>query len=191
MGAKGSIALSKEDIENLQQETGFTHNQILRLYSRFVNLDKSGSGTLTREDFLHIPELAINPLGDRIVHAFFYDGDADGVKFNHFLKTLARFRAIDKKKDSEAAVNSRIEKLKFAFRMYDIDGDDKISREELLEVLHMMVGVNISDEQLGSIADRTIVEADKDSDGMISFDEFCKVMEKVDVELKMSIRFLN
>ncbi len=38
--------------------------------------------------------------------------------------------------------------LAVAFRMYDIDGDDKISREELLEVLHMMVGVNISDEQV-------------------------------------------
>jgi len=191
MGTKASIALSKEDIESLQQTTGFSHNQILRLYSRFVNLDKTGSGTLTREDFLRIPELAINPLGDRIVHAFFVDGDADGVRFHHFLKTLARFRAIDKKKDGEVAINGRQEKLKFAFRMYDIDGDDKISREELLEVLHMMVGVNISDEQLGSIADRTITEADKDSDGMISFDEFCKVMEKVDVELKMSIRFLN
>ena len=27
-----------------------------------------------REDFLRIPELAINPLGDRIVHAFFTEG---------------------------------------------------------------------------------------------------------------------
>lgn len=28
---------------------------------------------MTREDFLRIPELAINPLGDRIVHAFFHE----------------------------------------------------------------------------------------------------------------------
>lgn len=32
--------------------------------------------------------------------------------------------------------------------MYDLDGDDKISRDELLAVLHMMVGDNISDEQV-------------------------------------------
>ena len=38
--------------------------------------------------------------------------DADGVRFNHFLRTLARFRAIDKKKDGDAAINSRSEKLK-------------------------------------------------------------------------------
>ncbi|VTJ55687.1 Hypothetical predicted protein, partial [Marmota monax] len=78
-----------------------------------------------------------------------------------------------------------------AFRLYDLDKDDKISRDELLQVLRMMVGVNISDEQLGSIADRTIQEADQDGDSAISFTEFVKVLEKVDVEQKMSIRFLH
>lgn len=39
----------------------------------------------------------------------------------------------------------------------------------------MMVGVNISDEQLGSIADRTIQEADQNGDNSISFNEFIKV----------------
>ena len=29
--------------------------------------------------------------------------------------------------------------------MYDLDGDDKIARDELLAVLHMMVGDNISE----------------------------------------------
>lgn len=45
----------------------------------------------------------------------------------------------------------------------------------VLQVLRMMVGVNISDEQLGSIADRTIQEADQDGDSAISFTEFVKV----------------
>lgn len=38
----------------------------------------------------------------------------------------------------------------------------------------MMVGVNISDDQLGSIADRTIQEADTNGDNSISFSEFIK-----------------
>ena len=75
--------------------------------------------------------------------------------------------------------------------MYDLDGDEKISKEELLAVLTMMVGANISEEQLMSIADRTIHEADEDKDDRISFDEFCKVLERTDVEQKMSIRFLS
>ena len=32
--------------------------------------------------------------------------------------------------------------------MYDLDGNNFISRDELLAVLHMMVGANISEEQV-------------------------------------------
>ncbi len=58
-------------------------------------------------------------------------------------------------------------------------------------MLTMMVGANISPEQLLSIAGRTILEADEDKDDLISFEEFAKVLERTDVEQKMSIRFLN
>lgn len=81
--------------------------------------------------------------------------------------------------------------LLVAFKMYDLDNDDMISRDELLAILHMMVGANISEEQLSSIAERTILEADQNGDQMISFDDFCKALERTDVEQKMSIRFLN
>ena len=64
-------------------------------------------------------------------------------------------------------------------------------QEELLAVLTMMVGANISPEQLLSIAERTILEADQDNDDLISFEEFANVLERTDVEQKMSIRFLN
>jgi len=188
MGSKASILLQEQEINEIQKETGFTHNQIVRLYSRFTSLDKSNNGYLSREDFLRIPELAINPLGDRIVHAFFMDGSNDGVNFRQFLRTLARFRPV---KDKFSKINSREEKLRFAFRMYDLDDNNYISREELLAVLHMMVGANISEDQLGSIADRTIAEVDASGDDVLSFEEFLKVMQKVDVEQKMSIRFLN
>ena len=132
--------------------------------SRFSSLDKQDKGFLSREDFLRIPELAINPLGDRIVHAFFFEsrnGDEDKVDFKDFARVLAHFRPI-KKSAEKNKLNTRMEKLHFAFRMYDLDGDDKISKEELLAVLTMMVGNNISTEQLISIAERTIMEADLD-----------------------------
>ncbi|KAG8560461.1 hypothetical protein GDO81_014991 [Engystomops pustulosus] len=193
MGSRASTLLRDEEIEEIKKETGFSHSQITRLYSRFTSLDKGENGTLSREDFQRIPELAINPLGDRIINAFFNEGE-DQVNFRGFMRTLAHFRPIEdneKSKDAMEPLNSRSNKLLFAFRLYDLDKDDKISRDELLQVLRMMVGVNISDEQLGSIADRTIQEADQNGDCAISFSEFVKVLEKVDVEQKMSIRFLH
>lgn len=189
MGNHSSLMLQDAEIAEIQEETGFTCSQIERLYSRFTSLDKSDSGSLSREDFLRIPELAINPLGDRIVHAFFMDDSEDQVNFRQFMRILACFRPIKKHKNN--LLNTRIHKLRFAFKMYDLDGDDLISRGELLSVLHMMVGVNISDDQLNSIAERTIMEADKNGDRMISFDEFCEALQRTEVEEKMSIRFLN
>lgn len=194
MGSKCStIQLEDADIHDISKESGFSARQIKRLYSRFSNLDRGNLGKLRREDFLRIPELAINPLGERIVQAFFAFKDEEkseneGVNFKEFVRTLACFRPIKKKEENP--LNDRQHKLEFAFKIYDIDSDGYISRQELLDLLRMMVGANISDEQLGSIADRTLSEADDDQDGYISFDEFSKMMEKTDFKSKMSIRFL-
>ncbi|CAL4228085.1 unnamed protein product, partial [Meganyctiphanes norvegica] len=85
-------------------------SQIERLYSRFTSLDKGDNGSLAREDFLRIPELAINPLGDRIVHAFFKESQDDRVNFRQFVRILAHFRPM--KRTQENKLNSREEKLR-------------------------------------------------------------------------------
>nr|CAH7732605.1 unnamed protein product [Callosobruchus chinensis] len=111
MGNRSSLLLREEEIAQIQQETGFTPNQIERLYSRFTSLDRGDCGTLSRDDFLRIPELAINPLGERIVNSFFQgDEFADRVNFRQFMHVLAHFRPI--KRNKENKLNSREEKLK-------------------------------------------------------------------------------
>ena len=42
-----------------------------------------------------------------------------------------------------------------------------------------------------SIAERMVREADTDGDDLISFEEFCNVLQRIDVEKKMSIRILS
>jgi hypothetical protein len=54
-----------------------------------------------------------------------------------------------------------------------------------------MVGEEISEDQLASIAIRMVKEADSNDDHSISFEEFCKVIHEIDIEKKMSIRFLD
>ena len=50
-----------------------------------------------------------------------------------------------------------------------MDRDGFISNTELFQVLKMMVGNNLKDTQLQQIVDKTIIYADKDNDGKISF----------------------
>lgn len=56
-----------------------------------------------------------------------------------------------------------------------MDKDGYISNGELFQVLKMMVGNNLKDTQLQQIVDKTIIHADTDGDGKISFEEFCSV----------------
>ena len=45
----------------------------------------------------------------------------------------------------------------------------------------MMVGGNLKDTELQQLVDRTIIQADKDYDGMISFKEFCEAIKNVNI----------
>ena len=51
----------------------------------------------------------------------------------------------------------------------------------------MMVGSNLKDQQLQQIVDKTIMEADLDKDGKISFEEFKKMVENTDVSMSMTL----
>ncbi|CAH8590518.1 unnamed protein product [Dicrocoelium dendriticum] len=188
MGSSSSKTLDEVEVDEIAAETGFTPRQIYRLYNRFAALDKNNVGILRRHDLLLIPELAINPLGDRIVNEFFKDCHEE-LNFREYMRKLARFRKV--KASQSTKFNSRDAKLRFLFGMYDLDMDDRISRGELLGMLQMMVGANITVEQINNIGDRTLAEADLDGDGYISYDDFVKAFDNVDIEQKMCIRFLE
>jgi len=207
--SRSSLHLQPDELDSIQEETGFNQKQIESLYTRwpllyscgsvdrFLRLDKNEKGHLGREDFLRIPELAINPLGDRIIHAFCTldnTGVEDQVDFRGFLRLLARFQPTRKGGQEESKskkLQSRTEKFKFAFSMYDLDGDGCISIEELLAVLTMMVGANVTSGQLLSNTERMLLETDLDQDGFTTFEEFQGSLDNIDIEKKMSIRFLK
>jgi Ca2+-binding EF-hand superfamily protein len=54
--------ISEERVAQIQTETGFTSPQIDRLWKRFQELDREQRNYLTREDFLNLPDLGINPV---------------------------------------------------------------------------------------------------------------------------------
>eukprot|EP00741_Cyanophora_paradoxa_P009416 tig00000144_g9120.t1 len=177
MGNAGA-ALKPHEIEAIEKASHFSQKEIRRLHRRFKRLDKDNSGDISVDEFLSIPELASNPLVLRVISIFDTDHD-NTVNFKEFISALSIFSV---KGDKE-------EKLRFAFKVYDVDEDGFISNGELFTVLKLMVGNNLNDVQLQQIVDKTIIEADKDRDGMLSFEEFKSIIESTDLDTKMTIQF--
>ncbi|KAJ1556479.1 Calcineurin subunit B [Cladochytrium tenue] len=163
-------------LEEMVASTNFTADEIQRLYKRFVKLDKDGSGTIDKDEFLALPQIASNPLAARLLSVLDGDGTGD-IDFKEFITGLSAF----------SAKGNKEEKLRFAFKVYDMDRDGFISNGELYLVLKMMVGNNLRDQQLQQIVDKTIMEADLDKDGKISFDEFTKMVENTDIARQMTV----
>ncbi|XP_006863062.1 PREDICTED: calcineurin subunit B type 1 [Chrysochloris asiatica] len=151
----------------LEMCSHFDADEIKRLGKRFKKLDLDNSGSLSVEEFMSLPELQQNPLVQRVIDIFDTDGNGE-VDFKEFIEGVSQFSV---KGDKE-------QKLRFAFRIYDMDKDGYISNGELFQVLKMMVGNNLKDTQLQQIVDKTIINADKDGDGRISFEEFCALRDK-------------
>ncbi|XP_016804149.1 calcineurin subunit B type 1 isoform X1 [Pan troglodytes] len=160
----------------LEMCSHFDADEIKRLGKRFKKLDLDNSGSLSVEEFMSLPELQQNPLVQRVIDIFDTDGNGE-VDFKEFIEGVSQFSV---KGDKE-------QKLRFAFRIYDMDKDGYISNGELFQVLKMMVGNNLKDTQLQQIVDKTIINADKDGDGRISFEEFCAVVGGLDIHKKMVV----
>lgn len=44
--------------------------ELMRLKKRFMKLDKDGSGSIDKDEFLQIPQIANNPLAHRMIAIF-------------------------------------------------------------------------------------------------------------------------
>ena len=168
------LAQEQQQLKNLN----FSERELQKLYKNFSKIDRDKSGTLEPSEFFEIPELANNPLVRRVIAVLDRNNDGN-ISFLEFVQGL----------NSLSAGASPEEKLRFAFQIYDINNDGFISNGELFEVLKMMVGNNLNDTQLQQLVDRTIVKADKDFDGKISFSEFSDMVKDLDVVDKLTISY--
>ncbi|KAG7194118.1 Calcineurin subunit B [Scheffersomyces spartinae] len=169
-------ASSSKILDTLMEGTNFDKEEINRMRKRFMKLDKDGSGTIDKNEFLAIPGILSNPLATRLMDVFDDDGNGT-IDFQEFITGLSAF----------SGKSSKSDKLTFAFKLYDVDRDGYISNGELFIVMKMMVGKNLKDEELQQIVDKTIMEADLDGDGKISFEEFEKVIDSKSVVSSLTL----
>lgn len=68
----------------------------------------------------------------------------------------------------------------FSFRIFDFDGDDMLSKNDLKQVIQRLIGFNhqFSDLDMDQLITNILEEADLDDDGSLSFAEFEHVIDK-------------
>lgn len=72
-----------------------------------------------------------------------------------------------------------------------MNGDGFISNGDLFNALRMLVGDNLTEVQVQQLVDRTIIMADKDKDGKISYPEFCDFVKELKIGDMFSYNFFT
>ena len=129
------------------------------LKKEFDLIDRSGKGSISADDLKRVMTAIGEAVTDEDIKNMIDEADlnTDGVvDFPEFAKMMQQRR----KQNALAE-----------FRMFDKDGSDTVSAQELKQVLKKF-DVDISDETL----DGMIKEADQDGDGSINYEEFMKIM---------------
>lgn len=171
MGA-GSSSLLNEEIEEICESTKLTQTEVRNLYLRFLRLDKSRTGKLNVDSLMMIPELAMNPLAPRLTAIF---ADAN---FRQFAELIAVF-------SHRASPQSKRE---FLFRVYDMDGDGVLGRNDLTQVMQLLLGEHDDGGNLlKRVVDDIFKRADKNGDGVISTEEFDEVVQTEGVQARATI----
>jgi len=129
MGNRHCRKLSSSEVEDLLSRCSFSTDNIVELHRQFVR--EFPSGSIDRDSFMRSYEARF-PHADRdFCHRLFHAHDEDGngkVSFGEFLISL------------NVAVNGTAEeKLRWAFRMYDVDGDGTVSRSEVTDILKVCI----------------------------------------------------
>ena len=169
----GNVSQSENNVD-------FDKNELKILYKNFVKLDTDKSGTIEPSEFFDVPELKDNPIVHRLISVFDKNGDGK-ISFYEFVIGLSTLSSSHNQED----------KIKLAFQVYDMNEDGYISNGDLFSSLKLLVGENLTDIQIQQLVDRTILQADKDLDGKISFEEFKEFVSDVKMGEMFSMNMFN
>ncbi|CAA2982458.1 calcineurin B-like protein 7 isoform X1 [Olea europaea var. sylvestris] len=158
-----------EDPAIIASETAFTVNEVEALHELYKKMSSSvvDDGYIRKEDFvfaLFRNGNKQNLFADRIFDLF--DAKRNGkIDFGEFVRALSIFHP----RTPEA------EKIACAFRLYDLRNTGYIEHEELEEMVLALLNesdLNLSEDIVKGIVDKTFNEADINGDGRIDLEEW-------------------
>ena len=212
-GGMVTTTLNEEDADYLAVNSAFDNAEIRALWKLFHEVDKDDSGHISQEELMGLPQLAFNPLAQRVVKYAFDKREmlqADIKKqqqaFGDLGVAAAPAGSSSSRPNTAAsadlsfkdfvavlspfAANATLDdKLRLAFAVYDFDGDGKLGEEDLMELLRQLLPEGTETELLESVVEQAMLEADKDQDGFLDLREFKKAVDKDDFKAKLTMIF--
>ncbi|KAI9117199.1 hypothetical protein QN277_007145 [Acacia crassicarpa] len=172
MGNSSSM-LTQYDIEEVQEHCNhtFTQQEIVSLYQRFCQLDRNGCGFISADEFLSVPEFAVNPLSQRLLKMLY------GLNFKEFVAFLSAF-------SPRATVENKIE---FIFKVYDTDCNGKVSFNDMLDVLRDLTGQFISEQQREQVLTEVLEEAGYQKDSSLVLSDFKKILGNSGLKMEAEV----
>ncbi|KAG6627943.1 hypothetical protein I3843_15G142700 [Carya illinoinensis] len=172
MGNTSSM-LTQYDIEEVQEHCNctFSQQEIVSLYQRFCQLDRNGGGFISAEEFLSVPEFAVNPVSQRLLRML------DGLNFKEFVAFLSAF--------SPRATTQQ--KIEFIFKVYDSDGNGRVAMNDMLEVLRDLTGQFISQQQREQVLTQVLEEAGYTKDSFLVLSDFMKILGNTGLKMEVEV----
>ncbi|KAL4235606.1 Hippocalcin-like protein 1 [Mactra antiquata] len=176
MGGKSSKCgkLHPRTLQELRHDVNLSTEEIQNWYAEYQSSLASDKTELTREEFKKVyNSLFVGDASAFAEHIFrTFDRDGNGtVNFREFLIGLC-VSGNDENSGS---------KLRWAFEMYDINGDGYISRKEMneiVEAIYKMTNAYRDRDTSRKMSEKLFHLCDLNDDGKISFEEFCKGVER-------------
>ena len=159
----------------------FTKEELRILYENFNDLDLQDTGLIDFDELINLPSLSSNPIVKRVLRIFDMNNDGK-ISFYEYINGLAIL--------TDLSLN-KFEKLNFAFKIYDFDEDGYISNGDLYKTIKVLIGNSITNTHIQQLVDRTMLLADKDCDGKLSFNEFKEFVKDIEVYELFSMNLFN
>ncbi|RZC72074.1 hypothetical protein C5167_035236 [Papaver somniferum] len=165
--------LTQYDIEEVQQHCNntFSQQEIVSLYQRFCQLDRSGRGFISSDEFLSIPEFAVNPLSQRLLKII------NGLNFKEFVSFLSTF----------SSGSTQEHKIEFIFKIYDLNCNGKVTFNDIMNILRDLTGTYISEQQRQQVLTQLLKEAGYTEDSVFVLEDFVKILSSSGLKMEVEV----